>query len=154
MTMITPSYLGETIEYSSLHACRSTLEDPTVNIASQFNQFFELTPAEKQQALNTLSDAERTQMESTLKSFEQLPARQRILCVKNYARFAGMSATERADFLRDADRWSKMSPAERQTWRDLVVQVPLWPPIPRTPLPNFMPPSPAPKPGRPGVATN
>ena len=33
MTMITPSYLGETIEYSSLHACRSTLEDPT---ASQY----------------------------------------------------------------------------------------------------------------------
>ena len=35
MTMITPSYLGETIEYSSLHACRSTLEDPT---AYAFNQ--------------------------------------------------------------------------------------------------------------------
>ena len=34
MTMITPSYLGETIEYSSLHACRSTLEDPT-KVASQ-----------------------------------------------------------------------------------------------------------------------
>ena len=33
MTMITPSYLGETIEYSSLHACRSTLEDPTWEIA-------------------------------------------------------------------------------------------------------------------------
>ena len=30
MTMITPSYLGDTIEYSSLHACRSTLEDPRV----------------------------------------------------------------------------------------------------------------------------
>ena len=34
MTMITPSYLGETIEYSSLHACRSTLEDPTVDADS------------------------------------------------------------------------------------------------------------------------
>ena len=34
MTMITPSYLGETIEYSSLHACRSTLEDPTSNGAT------------------------------------------------------------------------------------------------------------------------
>ena len=34
MTMITPSYLGETIEYSSLHACRSTLEDPTLVAAS------------------------------------------------------------------------------------------------------------------------
>ena len=32
MTMITPSYLGETIEYSSLHACRSTLEDPTASL--------------------------------------------------------------------------------------------------------------------------
>ena len=32
MTMITPSYLGETIEYSSLHACRSTLEDPIQTI--------------------------------------------------------------------------------------------------------------------------
>ena len=34
MTMITPSYLGETIEYSSLHACRSTLEDPTAALTS------------------------------------------------------------------------------------------------------------------------
>ena len=34
MTMITPSYLGETIEYSSLHACRSTLEDPTAHAQS------------------------------------------------------------------------------------------------------------------------
>ena len=34
MTMITPSYLGETIEYSSLHACRSTLEDPTGEIGA------------------------------------------------------------------------------------------------------------------------
>ena len=33
MTMITPSYLGETIEYSSLHACRSTLEDPTLELS-------------------------------------------------------------------------------------------------------------------------
>ena len=35
MTMITPSYLGETIEYSSLHACRSTLEDPTMTVAGK-----------------------------------------------------------------------------------------------------------------------
>ena len=36
MTMITPRYLGETIEYSSLHACRSTLEDPTQRINLSF----------------------------------------------------------------------------------------------------------------------
>ena len=45
MTMITPSYLGETIEYSSLHACRSTLEDPTWGGASPRAGFaFELDP--------------------------------------------------------------------------------------------------------------
>ena len=38
MTMITPSYLGETIEYSSLHACRSTLEDPTVQVVALAQQ--------------------------------------------------------------------------------------------------------------------
>ena len=38
MTMITPSYLGETIEYSSLHACRSTLEDPTAGRFSTFDR--------------------------------------------------------------------------------------------------------------------
>ena len=37
MTMITPSYLGETIEYSSLHACRSTLEDPTHDSVATFH---------------------------------------------------------------------------------------------------------------------
>ena len=42
MTMITPSYLGETIEYSSLHACRSTLEDPN---PIDENGLFSDTPA-------------------------------------------------------------------------------------------------------------
>ena len=57
MTMITPSYLGETIEYSSLHACRSTLEDPTVTTGKDHwhvllraraveNQAFVLAPAQ------------------------------------------------------------------------------------------------------------
>ena len=40
MTMITPSYLGETIEYSSLHACRSTLEDPTFEVAAHLKRWF------------------------------------------------------------------------------------------------------------------
>ena len=44
MTMITPSYLGETIEYSSLHACRSTLEDPTP--ATRVRALGELTAGE------------------------------------------------------------------------------------------------------------
>ena len=54
MTMITPSYLGETIEYSSLHACRSTLEDPT-EICSNCHPFF----TGKQKLLDTAGRVER-----------------------------------------------------------------------------------------------
>ena len=46
MTMITPSYLGETIEYSSLHACRSTLEDPTDPVISVLKGLIDTTLAE------------------------------------------------------------------------------------------------------------
>jgi hypothetical protein len=69
-------------------------------------------------------------MEKTLQTFAQLPPQQRIRCLRNYAKFAGMSAAERAEFLKNAEHWSQMSPKERQTWRDLVAQVPVWPPLP------------------------
>jgi hypothetical protein len=121
-------------------------------IAGQFNQFFELTPAERQQTLGLLSEAERAQMEKTLQSFEQLPPPQRRECVRNYAKFAGMSGAERAEFLKSAENWSKMSPTERQTWRDLVAHVPMLPPAP----PPIQPPVPhaAPKTSRSNMATN
>jgi len=122
-------------------------------IAGQFSQFFELTPAEKEQTLNTLSEAERAQMQATLKSFEKLPPDQRLTCVRNYAKFAGMGAAERAEFLKNAESWSKMSPSERQAWRDLVRTIPIWPPMPpdapQPPVPPLPPGVPSP-----GVATN
>ena len=123
-------------------------------IADQFNQFFELTADEKQKTLNTLSAAERAQMEKTLRSFGQLPEEQRLQCIQNYAKFAGMSAADRAEFLKNATRWSQMSPEERQTWRDLVDHVPQWPPLPPGVIPaNLYPPG-FPKIPGPGVATN
>jgi hypothetical protein len=122
-------------------------------IAEQFNQFFELTPDEKQQMLSTLSTDERAQMEKTLKSFDQLPAPQRTQCVRAFTKFAGMSAAERAEFLKNAESWSKLSPGERQTWRDLVTHVPQWPPLPPQLLMPPMPPK-IPTHARPVVATN
>jgi len=113
-------------------------------LTEQFNRFFELTAVEKNAALKTLSAAERNQMEKTLKSFEQLPPQQRLLCLRNYAKFTDMSAAERAEFLKNADRWSQLSPKERQAWRDLVAHVPQWPPMPPVPVPpNLVPHVPA-----------
>lgn len=123
-------------------------------ISDQLNQFFELTPAEKQQTLGTLSETEREQMEKTLKTFEQLPPRQRLLCVCNYTKFAGMNATERAEFLKNAESWSKLPPKERQAWRDLVNRIPEWPPLPPPVVPANLIPHPTLKTPRASMATN
>jgi predicted Fe-S protein YdhL (DUF1289 family) len=111
-------------------------EDQRQKITAQCNRFFELTPMEKKKTLNTLSDAERQQMEKTLDTFGKLPPAQRLQCIRAFTEFAGMSAQEKQDFLKNAQRWSQMSPKERQTWRDLVTHVPEWPPLP----PALMPP--------------
>lgn len=105
-------------------------EDERRQVAAGFNQFFDLTAEEKEKTLNTLSETERAQMEKTLRSFENMPPAQRTECVNAFAKFASMAAPEKAEFLKNAERWSAMSPAERQAWRDLVVNVPQWPPLP------------------------
>jgi hypothetical protein len=115
-------------------------------VAAGFNHFFELTDDEKQAALNTLSDAERRQMEKTLRAFDKMPQSQREECVSAFAKFASMTTPEKTEFLKNAERWSAMSPAERQAWRDLVVNVPQWPPLPIgfvVPIPGEPAPAPA-----------
>ncbi|MGA2280145.1 MAG: DUF3106 domain-containing protein [Verrucomicrobiota bacterium] len=113
-------------------------DDQRQKITAQFNLFFELTPLEKRKTLNTLSAAEQQQMEKTLETFGKLPPAQRRQCIRAFTEFAGMSAREKQDFLKNAQHWSQMSPQERQTWRDLVTHVPEWPPLP----PALMPPLP------------
>jgi hypothetical protein len=92
-------------------------------------------------------------MEKTLQSFDKLPPAQRAQCIRAFTQFAGMSPAERAEFLKNAERWSQLPPKERQAWRDLVAQVPLWPPVPhaliRPPMPPPLPPRP-----HPTLATN
>jgi hypothetical protein len=108
-------------------------------ITNQFNRFFELTADEKQKTLNTLSGAERAQMEKTLQTFAALPPKQRVQCIRAFSEFASMNAADRAEFLKNAEHWSQMPPKERQAWRDLVSEVPQWPPVPNA---LIMPPLP------------
>jgi hypothetical protein len=105
-------------------------DDQRKRLCQQFNTFFDLSPEEKEKALNSLSDVERRQMDKTLAEFEKLPKEQREICVHYFQKFTDMSLPERALFLRNAELWKAMSPAERQAWRDLVSQVPNWPPLP------------------------
>jgi hypothetical protein len=71
--------------------------------------------------------------------------------MKSFDKFASMSVEERQQFLRNAERWQLLSPAERQSWRTLVSQLAITPSLPtrRPPLPT--PPTPR---KQPALATN
>jgi predicted Fe-S protein YdhL (DUF1289 family) len=99
------------------------------------NHFFDLTPEEKAEVLGTLPEAERRQMEETLQAFERLKPEQRTRCIHAFGKLAAMSAEQRQQFLKNAARWQAMTPTEREAWRDLVKQIPIWPPEPPEPPP-------------------
>jgi hypothetical protein len=120
----------------------------------RFDQFFKLTAAEREQALTTLSEPERRQIEKTLRTFGSLQPDQRAACMRSFAKFTSLSLPERLQFFKDVERWQQMSPGERQAWRDLVSKVP--PPLPphRPPLPPPVPLAARPPQPTPAVATN
>jgi Protein of unknown function (DUF3106) len=99
-------------------------------MSSQFQQFFELTEDEKHKALQTLPETERLQMEKTLQTFAHLPRERREKCIHAFNKLASMSNEERQDFLKNAARWEKMTPSERESWRNLVSRLPVMPPLP------------------------
>ncbi len=112
---------------------------------ARFQQFFELTDREKQKTLGVLSEAERQQMAGAVQTFARLPKAQRDLCLESFGKFAGMTDEERRQFFRNAERWREMSPAERQTWRNLVAHLPPLPPGVGMPRPPALPAPPAPR---------
>jgi hypothetical protein len=105
-------------------------------LTAQLNQFFDLNTEERQRSLAHLSEPERTAMEKTLAAFRELPPAKREQCLRSFARFTSMSLADRQLFLKKAEAWQKMSPAERQQWRELVQQMPATPPYPD----GFVPP--------------
>jgi len=106
-------------------------------------KFFELTEREQQEVLGMLSETERRQIERALDSFRKLPPELRARCIRAFGKFATMTPEQREQFLKNAERWKAMTPAERQRWRELVRQVPMWPPEPpaldEPPLPPMPP---------------
>ena len=105
-------------------------------LATRINQLFDLTPDEKEKVLAALPEAERQQMEKTLEAFQKLSPGQRKQCLVSFKQFAGMSLAKRQEFIRNAERWSQMTPTERQSWRELVSAAPNMPPLPIITIPK------------------
>lgn len=120
-------------------------------VKSRFEAFFGLNEQEKANALKSLSDAERVQIQNTLNEFGNLTPEQRSRCVRSFDQFALMTMEERRRVLKNAEEWSKMTPSQRQSFRQLVNRLAMEPPSP----PGLgAPPSPPLPPQTPGLPHN
>jgi len=97
-------------------------------LCAAFRRFFYSTVAERKETIQSLSEAERRQMEQSLQSYANLPLGLQRQCVESFSKFAEMSADEQNQFLHNAAKWEMMTEHERQLWRTLVNRLPPMPP--------------------------
>lgn len=113
----------------------------------QFRRFFELNERERARALERLSDGERQSLERLMQDLDNLPLPLRALCMDALGKFATLAPVEQAEFLKSARRWQGLQPAERETWRDFVNEMPPLPPgFGEPPLPPGFEAAPTPPP--------
>ena len=115
---------------TELAAWRNLPEEQRHRMSDQFRRFFELSDSQKKAILGALPPGERDQMQQALQKFESLAPEMRERCIQSFSKIAAMSAEERSPFLKNAERWGGMSPAERRAWRDVVYRLPPMPPPP------------------------
>lgn len=108
-----------------------------------FQHYFELSDQEKEKTLGALAQPERGETAKVLGSIEKGSKAQQQAYLAAFRQFAEMSAADRQQFMKNAERWQKMSAEERQAWRDLVQQLESSPPLPPLP-PGFIRPLPQP----------
>lgn len=102
------------------------------DVITAFTNLFDQPGDQRNRRLDPLplSAEERALIEKALEAFRRLEPLQRQACVNGFKKFAELSPAERVQFLRNAEAWQKMSPEDRQRWRDLVNHMPPLPPLP------------------------
>ncbi|MEW6304298.1 MAG: DUF3106 domain-containing protein [Verrucomicrobiota bacterium] len=146
-------FSGHSTEYrlrmeQKLDEWRALPKEQRGRMYENFNQFFQLSEKEKDRILGTLSLADRKLMDAALEQFEKLPPDERKKCIDSFRKYVNMTPEQRAQFLKNAERWNQMSDKEKEKWRTVVPQLPPVPPglAPAPPLPPGFPAKPAPTP--------
>ena len=125
-----PPPVPNTENLKSINAFLQLPPEKRRQMYASFQEFFELSDAERERTIGALPPEERMQMTLALRKFDKLPKLQRDRCLKSFAKFSSMSEAERLEFLKNAERWRELPTAERQAWRDLINKVAPAPPLP------------------------
>jgi hypothetical protein len=131
---ITPAELRAPME-QRIAEWNALPKETRTRVFVQVNQFFELTPEEREKSLRILSGPERDAMRETLDTFASLTVEQRQMCVRSFEKFSRLTLAERRQFFQKAEIWSRMTAAERELWKELVSRARELPPFP----PGFEP---------------
>ncbi len=99
-------------------------------ITRNFNEYFRLTADEQEKTLSTVSEAERAQIEKTVRQFYELNPRSKMRVRAGLEKLCLLKTGEFTEFLRNVERWRALTPTERQAWRDLVTSASIQPPYP------------------------
>lgn len=130
-----------------LTAWRSLPAEKQGELMRRFNAFFTLDPEERNRVLARLPAARREALMPTILNLQQLPEGQREACLDALLRFVTMTPAQQAQFLQNAAEWRKLSEAEKQAWRHVVVEFPPLPPgLGTPPLPPGLDGTPSPPP--------
>jgi hypothetical protein len=109
-------------------------------VLARFQQFFELTPAEKEKTLAVLENQQRQKVQSTVAAWQALPQSQRQQRFASLKKFADLPPTEQAQYQKLAQEWNRLKPSDRQVVQYYVDQLP---PVPSDMIlptnPGFMP---------------
>lgn len=123
----------------------SAVRNPRRTTVDQFRRFFELNDRDRARALERLPEAERQSLEQLMQELDHLPGSLRARCMDALQKFATLSPRDQAQFLQSARRWQGLTPGERETWRDFVIELPPLPPgFGEPPLPPGLEPTTAP----------
>lgn len=131
-----PAAVREKLE-QTINRWRELTAEQRRNIYDNFRAVFGLDAKERKKIITetllqnpSILKEEKEKIEKVTKSFEQLPRGQQERCLESFQKFNSMSIEQRAEFLRNAERWEKMSDADKGAWRDLMLRVPPLPPLP------------------------
>src|SRR5258706_5600040 len=113
--------------------------DRQKRIYENFREVFDLDAKERQKILRDASLEERQQIQRVMQSIQKLPLPEQKQCVDSFSKFTSMTMAERAEFLRNAERWKTIVEVDRQPWRKLIRAVPPLPPLPPPLRPGFRP---------------
>lgn len=112
----------------SLQSWNNLSETEKAEIKANFQSFFTLSTTSQSKTLSMLDQHQRRELESILNRLKNKSIEDRRKIVDYFIQFSKLDPIEKGTFIQKASTWQKMSPEERELWKEVIRQNTLLPP--------------------------